>query len=206
MTSSTGFNIQDFKSNIGKDGVLQNNKFLVTISNPQQFVNVGLLQFRASDIRIPGVSFETLNTHRYGVGPIQKFPTNVNFTDIGITFIEDKHGSIWNSMNSWTRKIFNYGGVNTVDGISPSSVFYQEQYTLEYKNTYSTNIVIQVFNNEAENDTYIGALGSDIKATLIITLLDAYPISMHDVPLSWSDNNNLFKTTVDFTFRDYNIV
>ena len=190
MTSATGFNIQDFKSNIGKSGVLQTNKFLVSLSPPSGIIaDLSLLQFRASDIRAPGVSLESLNVHRYGIGPVLKFPTNINFTDISITFIDDRNSSIWKSMNQWTQKIFSYGRVEA--GIQDNM--------LDYKNNYTTDIIISIFNNEGSNVRE----NADTQTALEIMLMDAYPVSMHDVPLSWSDNNNLFKTTVDFTFRSF---
>ena len=200
MTSATGFNIQDFKSNIGKSGVLQTNKFLVSLSPPSGIIaDPSLLQFRASDIRAPGVSLESLNVHRYGIGPVQKFPTNINFTDISITFVDDRNSSIWKSMNQWTQKIFSYGINAHVSILNPNMVFGIQGNMLDYKNNYTTDIIISIFNNEGSNIRE----DADSQAVLEIMLMEAYPVSMHDVPLSWSDNNNLFKTTVDFTFRSF---
>ena len=107
MASQTGFNIQDFRNNISQGGVLQNNKFVVTIT-PIGLINIGVpqnfsvgdltgefLQFRAEEVKLPGASLEVFNNHRYGLGIQQKFPTNINFTDLNVTFLEDNRGRIY---------------------------------------------------------------------------------------------------------------
>ena len=38
-----------------------------------------------------------------------------------------------------------------------------------------------------------------------IQLIDAYPISMNEVNLSWSDNNQLMRITVSFAYRHWRI-
>lgn len=189
MASVTGFNIQDFKSNIDKQGVLQTNRFVITIPKVMAGVvdNVQTLQFRAEEIRLPGHTLQTFESHRYGIGPSQKFPTNINFTDASISFIETKHGEIWNHLNRWSRKIFDHGGAQN----GRDSYFRQESYTLEYKDDYVSDIIIDLFDNQQNKIN-------------TITLLDCFPTSVGDVPLSWGLNNNLFRINASFNFRDIN--
>ena len=193
----TGFNIENFRTNILNSGYLQTNKFNVLI-DPQSLnllANVTqqkeLLTYRADEIRIPGASLDITQVHRYGIGPNQKFPFNVNFTDITISFIDDSKASIWFFMDAWLRYAFGYGN-NKSYPILYNSQTQPQNYQLQYKSAYVTPIQINVFNNE----------GSQI---LMINLIDAFPISLNDVTMSWSNNNNLYRTHVTFNFSDYNI-
>ena len=198
MTAYDGFNIQHFKSEIAENGVLQTNKFLVVFKEipvlKQLSVSLPTLSLRAENVSWPGASLDLTAVHRYGIGPNQKFPTNVNFTDISITFIDTYGAEINQFMNSWLRYIFGFGGLQVDNGVSRDSRFsnLQEDYQLEYKKNYVTDVSIDIFNSTGLRVA---------KATL----LDAYPISVNDVNLSWNDNNNLYKTSCVFNFRDYNI-
>lgn len=186
--------------------VISNNMELMVQSTPTGATLVGgekqtseVLAFRAEDVSIPGASLDVGSIHRYGIGPNQKFPHNVNFTDININFLETGTFSIWYFFNSWIRGIFGFGGAGTINGsvygpAGPLS-YRQESYDLVYKSQYTTNITIYIY-NEQISDRAMGA----------ITLLDAFPVSQNDIRLSWSDRNSLIKTSVLFNFRDYNIM
>lgn len=190
-TALTGFNINNFRSNINTGGYLQTNKFSVVISVPPKSIYLGPtssqhLSFRADEVRVPGASLDIASIHRYGIGPNQKFPFNVNFTDITISFIDDASASIWHMMNTWMRAIFGYGN-NNISSMNKNS----QNYQLLYKDEYCSTIQINVFNN----------YGAQVQ---MIELIDAFPISLNDVTLSWGNNNNLYKTHATFNFRDYN--
>ena len=63
-------------------------------------------------------------------------------------------------------------------------------YTAEYKDNYAGTIQIKVYDTSGN-------------VSLVTTLLKAYPTSMNDVSLNWSDNNNLIKLTITITFREW---
>jgi len=179
-----GFNIAEFSTKINERGTLQNNKFIVSITKPRIFSDDDfnrILEFRASNVRIPSINFDVLSTYRYGVGPQQKNPTNVNFNDITISFIETESNFIWKSFAWWINEIFDFSdrGNGTI------------KYTSEYKQYYtSPTIKITVYNNKGENVN-------------VVVLKEAYPISLNDVDLSWSNRNNLMMINVGFTFREW---
>ena len=180
------FNIRDFSSHINSTGTVQTNKFFVEIASPNIFApdeTQRLIQYRASNVRIPGVSFDQLNSYRYGIGPQEKFPTNVNFQDISINFIDTGNNDLWKYFYAWTNGIFDYTGVS--GGSSPS-------YQVEYKDYYATDIFIHVMDNSGNQ-------------TLSVGLKEAYPISVDNVGLAWSENNKLFEFNVNFTFREWYI-
>jgi hypothetical protein len=175
-----GFNIAEFSSKINDRGTIQNNKFLIKISFPAILVNVYNeedLVFRASSIEIPGVSFENTTSYRYGVGPQQKTPRNPNFNDISISFIEDERNRIWKFFSRWTNEIFNFDA--------------DSKYVARYKSEYiSPNFEIEIYNNKG------------LKVTRVI-LTEAFPSSLGNVGLSWSDKNSLMMVKVGFSFTDW---
>ena len=188
-----GFNVQDFVSNIQNNGVLQTNKFIVEIPMPGIFVSnpntLELIRFRANRARVPGVTLETTPVHRYGIGPTQKQPTNVNFTDDSITFLDDSLNTIWKFLYDWINGVFQF-----TDPLTPSML--PAAYTLNYKmddlgnSIYVVDILVHVFDNQGKNTT-------------TTVLKQAYPISLNDVALSWGDNNTLLETTATFAFADW---
>lgn len=179
-----GFNIAEFSTKINERGVLQNNKFLVKITKPSIFTADDfnrILEFRASNVKIPGVNFDVMTTYRYGVGPQQKTPTNVNFNDITISFIETDGNFIWKSFAWWVNEIFDFS--ERAEGVI--------KYTSEYKQYYaSPTIRIEIYNNSGEKVN-------------VVVLKEAYPISLNDIDLSWSNRNNLMMINVGFTFREW---
>jgi hypothetical protein len=180
------FNIARFSAHIKDKGTLQTNKFMVRFSPPailgaNLFIDSSI-EYRANSVKVPGVSLDTQNVSRYGIGPQQKFPTNVNFTDIDINFVDMTDNSIWKYFANWMNGIFDYTG----SGRQGS----QASYNVQYKTNYETDISINVFDND-------GRLSN------IIVLKEAFPISLSDVSLSWSENNRLYEFNVRFAFREW---
>jgi len=181
-----GFNIKEFSTNINRSGTLQNNKFLVEITPPRGTSNMNnYLQFRASSINMPGVNLKSISTYRYGIGPEEKTAVNVNFSDISISFIEDKQNSIWKFFSTWIDSIFKFQPGN--NGSASAGTTYLSLYKNEY---ISEAMKILIFNNE----------GNKVNT---INLTRAYPTSISNIDLSWADQSELMKVTVGFTFREW---
>lgn len=179
-----GFNIKEFSTNINQRGTLQNNKFLVQITPPRATLS-NFLQFRASSINMPGVNLKPIITYRYGIGPEEKTAVNVNFSDISISFIEDKQNSIWKFFSTWIDSIFKFQPGN--NGSASAGTTYLSLYKNEY---ISEAMKILIFNNE----------GNKVNT---INLTRAYPTSISNIDLSWADQSELMKVTVGFTFREW---
>jgi hypothetical protein len=183
------FNIADFSTHINRTGTLTVNRYLIDVIAPswaQLRTDVQmnkLMQLRAEQVRLPGLNLETMNNQRYGLGPSQKFPTNVTFQDNNITFIDDANNSIWKFYSNWLNAIFRYRG--NFNGFTGS-------YELAYKQDYARDMRIRIFNN----------VGNVITT---IVMKDSYPIAVGDVDLGWGNNNQLFKVNVTFAYRDWYI-
>lgn len=198
------FNIQNFTSNVGKYGILQTNRYEVVFSPPEGLrASFGrdtteLLTYRADSVKMPGVNFANYDTRRYGVGNVVKSPTNVQFSDIDISFIEAENQEIFELFYKWSNLIVNYG-----DAIPGEPESLRQLYTTNYKDDFVSEIVeIKVFNNSGTNK-FVSNTPPQIKPTGIIELIDAFPISVSDSALSWSNNNNLFKVNVQFAFNHW---
>lgn len=192
------FNIQNFASNISRYGTLQTNRYEVEIPIPRGLSNSfspetsRLLTFRAENIKMPGVSFANYESRRYGVGPTVKYPTNVQFSDIDVSFIEAENQEVFDIFYQWSNLIVNYS-----DPLPGALGLDRQIYTTSYKDDFKSDIKIKIYNNSG---TYNGV---SIKPTGIIELIDAFPTSVSDSALSWSDNNSLFKVNVQFAFTNW---
>ena len=83
--------------------------------------------------------------------------------------------------------------MNTIIDFGGSQKYRGEaSYEVNYKDDYSTNIDIYVFDNT-------GGL------THTVTLFDAFPNSLNDINLDWGNQNSAMKITVGFTFRDWSL-
>jgi hypothetical protein len=189
-----GFNINSFQTNISQYGVLQTNKFIVAFASPPIMQNVTvsgastlsteqLIQVRAESVKIPGVTLLQTDVQRYGIGSVQKMPFAARFTENSITFISDRNGEIYKYFYTWMNKIFDFSGTADATNVSAS-------YLTEYKDNYATDLHVYVFDNS----------GNQIKD---IVMYRAYPESINDINLDWSNNNQLMKVTVSMTFRDW---
>lgn len=199
------FNIDAFKTNIANYGVIQTNRFRVLITPPPILQNTSVmsnadgttssdiveqLTFRGEAVRIPGVQLQMTDVNRYGYGPPQKQPYNVQFQDTAISFVADKYGAIWQFWYSWVRTIFQFSGnedvLNGPISNSPAG------YTLKYKDDYASTMQFEIYDTE----------GNLIQ---IYNLNQAFPTSIQDIPLAWGDDNSLVKINVGITFRDHSI-
>lgn len=190
------FDIKEFKSYIGNTGTLPTNRYYVGIPVPRVLFNSQLvvnnvqrrmtqftedLQFRAEAVRAPGVTINMTNVNRYGVGPIQKFPYNAQFTDTSMTFLADKESLVWIFFYNWMNNVFSFSQDESPDG---NYARFRSNYMMDYV----VDIKIYVYD-------YDGKLSTTVE------LIDAYPISMNDVNLAWGDNNQAKKITVSFAFN-----
>jgi hypothetical protein len=204
------FNISDFKSNIEKTGVLQTNKYDVLVSLPKAFGNLNIrsadgsttsmvnegikdLTYRCVNASLPGIALRTNDINRFGIGITEKMPFSAGYTDVSLTFLMDKSGAAYKFWYTWLNYIFGTNGEETNSNIFGSLNTLNNRrsfYTAEYKDNYAGTIQIKVYDTSGN-------------VSLVTTLLKAYPTSMNDVSLNWSDNNNLIKLTITITFREW---
>lgn len=185
------FDIDEFKSTINHhDGLLRNNKFMVTLlpppilqTNSDMFRD---MSFFAEHVNLPGVSLNTGDVRRYGYGPVEKRPYSHNFTDLNTTYLLSGNADTYNLMQRWISAIapFNMNnGIN--DGTGP--------YLLHYKNEYVTDIRIKLFTDKGEVDN----------SPLELIVREAFPVNIADLDLIWQSTNEHARFTVTFSYVDW---
>ena len=193
------YNISEFKSNIGRYGVMPTNKFLVVMTAPlnlnfNTFTDVGdlfntlgverMLYMRSEQVKVPGVTIQASDNKRYGMGVPEKMVHNAQFTDMTMTFLADKEGDIYRYFYSWINKIVDFNGTANYYG--------RPTYTVGYKDSYTTDIYIIVYDNEG-------------KITKFITLYQAFPIAINEIGLDWNSVNTAMKIQVNISFKEFSV-
>ena len=215
------FNIQNFASEIKRNGTLQTNRFEVRISRPRAFLRGGpieennqflwnTIRLRAEQINLPGFDAATYDNRRYGVGPTFKVATGVQAKETTMSFIETGKNDIFKLFYDWTNLIVDYESYRNSSNISVPTIFatgYKEDIIAE-------TIEIRVYNNtgvgSGPNIPTPGGLSLPVANTVQqplpiarVYLVDAFPISVADTSLSWNDNNTLLKVNVTFAFSSW---
>jgi hypothetical protein len=197
------FNIQAFKENVNSYGYLDNNNFEVWVQTPPILFNSSVtsgnhssdatqiakrMKLRIDQVRVPGINLQTAQIQRYGIGPVQNMPISAQFQDAQFSVLVDHYAEIWQYWYNWTNLIFNYNGVDSVNGPTVNSF---PNYQAEYKQNYSTSIMIVNYDH----------FGNDIQR---LTLFEAFPSSIREIPLSWGDSN-LMKLNISISYTSYSI-
>lgn len=191
---ASGFDLNVFQANIAKNGVLRTSKFLVRFPLPNTMAGdpsssvQRYLELWAEATNIPGVILATGNVTRYGYGAQEKKPFAPQNADVNCSFISDGNGAVWTFFQKWMKTIVNYdlrAGVNASTGWNGATPF-----EVAYKADYVSDINIQMFDDTGVNK-------------LSIILREAFPIFVGDIQLHWSDQNNIVRVPVSFTFLDW---
>ena len=204
------FNILNFKSEISEYGYLQNNKFQLIVTPPKILLGKSLiipseiendedisisdvgqrLLFRGHSIVTPSVTLVLSDLNRFGMGITQKYPSNAILNTMTASFICDGRGILWDYFYQWIQSIFQFSGADSGYG---SIINSSGNYTLGYKDDYSTVITVVIYDN----------YGNEVKS---IDYTEAFPIGIYDIPLNWDSDNQLIKIVIPIAFTDYMIV
>jgi len=192
-----GFNVSNFKST-QTNGILRNNKFLVEVpvpntlrSLPNSVIKTNVLEtqknleFYCEAANLPGIGLLTNDVKNYGYGPSEKKPYNSQFTDINLVFVSDSDGDNLRFFHQWFKSIQNFDLRNTMLGSAVQSQL--APFELNYKSDYCVDLKIRVYDEQ----------GNEIVS---LTLAEAYPIFVGDIPLNWGDKNNYMRIPVTFSF------
>lgn len=224
-----GFNITGFQSRINKIGGLSNtSKFLVNITPPscmspgnpnivrqdlalnsnevinqstirprpgeqieqKDFASQGAqdLVFLCSKTVIPGVAFNTAQIQRLGFGTPEMVPIARQVQDITLNFYVDVSGIMYGFFTKWLSNIINWNSSAVGSLTSESGAFYNE---VNYKRNYlSPNISIYVYDSAGNN-------------FLEVKLVEAFPIGIGAVDLSWGNHDDIAIVPVRFAYKTW---
>jgi hypothetical protein len=146
--------IQDFLSNF--TDVAKPSRFEVTIgSKSYNDISPNDLILRCETAELPSRTYATAE-QKFGSNPVEKYPYQVQFNDLNLTFIVDDDMLVKYFFDAW------------LESVIPSS-----NYNPNYKNTYACTINIRQYNNYNE-------------LSYSVDLFEAYPISVNQLDLDWS--------------------
>ena len=194
------FNVQNFIDNIGGRGTLKNNSYEVIMGVPEMLRRGSqallrdfrfrqpdiedIISLRANQVTLPGINLDLTQTNRYGVGPVSRAPTNVNYTTMSIGFLETADHSIYKFFYEWTTTMFDFTGSGG-NRLNPVP-----RYNTEYAAYYTTDILINVYRPDSTLAT-------------TVRVIDAFPSSISDKSLSWNDNNSVYTVDAAFNFKEW---
>ena len=188
------FSIKNFREEIQKNGILQDNRYLVTFNPPEYLKRekTDQLTLRCETAQIPGVAFATIEgPPRIGYGPVESNPYGVIFDDVTFTFLLDSEAKIHELFYKWMSSIVNYesqGQASLKEARGPVSGM--KPFELGYKDKYSTDIDISVYN-------------SNNKKVMEVKLYRAFPKALPTFDTAWQSANSPIKLPVRFAYTDY---
>jgi hypothetical protein len=193
-----GFNLATFKAKIESRGVQRNNKFIMRFNAPQALIDeIGFsgeatsfqevnrdLEFWCDGASIPAIMMTMRQIFRYGYGAIEKKPVSPLFTDITFSVLNDsKNSQNLRFFQQWMVFINNFDFRDPMSDDSPV-------FELRYKKEYAVDINLFLF-NEAGTPVYA------------ITMREAFPVNVNEMPVNWADNANPQRIPVTFSFHDW---
>ena len=199
------FNINRFKENINSFGYIKNNKFEVYVHIPKFLQNKSMringretnvnnigsaLKYRVNKVTTPGVTLNTSDVFRYGIGTTQKMPYGSQFLDVSLAVLLDKNTDFWDFWYNWTNGIYNFNGQEP-NGNNIFTGGRTPNLTTEYKDNYSTTMTIIIYDD----------IGRAVKK---IHLYEAYPSSLREMDLSWNQSS-LLALALTITYTSYSM-
>ena len=193
--------INQFKSKLLNDSGLQrNNRFYFEVNKLPPVLTGGLqdaaltrISFAAEATSIPGVQLATTEVQRYGVGPTEKAPYRPIFVDLNVSFLCDGSRLIYDFFYDWINSIVKGDGRHIQHN---SKVEYRVKrnsallsYEVEYRDNYYTDLRIVTVDEVNQR-------------IIVIDLYNAYPISIGDMAVSWS-NTEFFRLPVTFAYQNW---
>lgn len=204
-------NLNGFIADVNKEGMLLENKFLVTFGAPNYLTNSNspiakyksiynhreLLTLRCEAAVVPGLQFAGIDgPPRLGYGTIEFHPYNVVYDDIILTLALDAKGTVHKFFYDWLNCIVNFQAQGQSrlrdDNLGPVSGMVP--YEVGYKDDYSTNLLI---------DIYTG-VEADHKSAITVKAYKAFPKAITPLYLNWESGQPI-KIQLSMAYTDFDI-
>lgn len=201
-----GFSIGVFKAEMANKRLLRPNLFHVEFNLPtglqtghtnfnRNYGTVRTLEYWCEASSLSGFALNTYQGQRYGYGPIEQRPILPAYGEQQFMFIMDQETLNYDFFNDWLNIIVNTDmseGPNDESGevVSINSVNPMAPYEISFRDDYVTNVSVIVYDSE----------GNAVKK---ITLRDAFPKTLGEISLAWSDNNTYMRLPVSLAYTDW---
>lgn len=188
-----GFDIQEFKSNLGVRATAPTNLFLVTLIPTTPLASAAMagegfetngrtLSFFCMGTDLPGIDLVTTDNIIHGTGPIERFPHSAVFGDIRLEFIGDGRGNTMSFFHNWLNGIVQFNALTSYGNTG----FYR----VRYKDEYMCDIEIVVYNKESDQ-------------ILKYKLYEAFPFRLFQIKMDWNPKNDFMQIGVDFYYKTW---
>lgn len=159
--------------------------------DPSQFFRSIPMSCEAAEL--PSRTFNLIQQKTYG--PIKQFPIQTTYSLITLTFIcSDDMFEKW-IFDSWMNYISNASFFPMPSSLGDIVDLFTDglpvNYDFEYKNKYEAFILITQFDNKNDPSLYSG-------------LFHAFPVSINELPLSWSATDSIHRLAVTFAYTYHN--
>jgi len=193
------FNVTDIIQSINASGILKSSKFEAIISGADS------LTVRCIAAQIPGLTINTTDFKLYGGMPVLKVPTSKTYTDLRLTFLARSDSNDRYFFENWFNRISNFSS-NTV-------AYYKDVAQDITINVYDEFNKTKTFNTQArvrfEGDPPVlsppdaGTNQGTTKDSIAysVKVLNAIPISLDEVDISWAETDRLIEFTVTFSYE-----
>jgi len=158
-------------------------KYLVPLVAGDKYRFENDVKFRCISCSLPGRLLNTTDRSTYG--PNRKIVTSALYQDVTFSFIVSNDKNELNYFEEWHNFIVDNNVNAESDGFSHDVAYYDD---------YVGDITISLIDVKSEKK-------NRIKYT--ISLLEAYPISVEEIPLSWDNNNEFIRVNVTVAYRNW---
>lgn len=189
------FSISNFRASVDNKGVLKSNRFFVNIPKPKVVASTPgeMLTLRCESVTVPGIDLTSADgPPKFGYGPQQKHPYNATFPDISASFLVDSSGDIQRFFYQWVSSIVNFNGRGGTElhkvksnGMRP--------YESAYKDDFAVTLTIDVYSDDA-------------KKAYSVKAYQAFPTGMPTMSHTWSEEGDLIRLRVPFTYTDFELI
>lgn len=166
-------------------------------------VNIARNNFDVSmlcqNAQLPGIQFNTTDVRHYGMGNIERRPTDVNFQDFNTAFIVDGRGEIVEYFHSWMQSIYKFDAINGIDRQIESSGL--NTFNFEYPENYESVIEISQY---AVGPNAAGSVDNEIEKEIIqYKLFRAFPYSVGTLEVRWDADNQYHILPIQFYYQSW---
>lgn len=180
------FNIENLLAN-SPYGFAKPSLFAAMFQTPPAFWQGDLrfLSYLCSMTATPSVQILTQDAKTTGYGVTQKIPYDVLHGDLTLSFFCDAEGDVVAFFDQWLRNVVSFGPIGTpVSGANQGDV--------QYPSNYQTTLqLLQYVESEDEIEL------------LNYTMDNAYPTSVSEIGLDWSNGNSIEVIQVTFAYRNF---
>jgi hypothetical protein len=181
------FNVQNLASSLSKQGIAKSSHFEVQLTGPYGLDAERDMMYRADSVSLPGRSITTTEHKFDNYGPVNKVAYGQVYSDLAVTFILSEDMREKEYFEVWQDKMVGTGAFT-----QSNSRFSNATFNTKYFDNYAGVITIRQY-------------GSAGELRSIHTLVEAYPIMLGDVQMSWGDDQPA-RLSVTFAYKYYRTV